>query len=69
MNLIISIPLDINDLEEQDFETFVKESRKASGITLEVGRPLKPERNDNVIRSVTLFAQNFTVKIDQQEVP
>lgn len=66
MNLIIEIPLDPNDLEEQDFETFLKESRKASGITLEVGRPLKPEGNENIIRSVTLFAENFTVKIDQQ---
>ena len=64
MKLLIAIHLDGNDLEEMDFETFLKEARDATAIHIEVGRPIE-EAEGNVARMCMLSASNFVVQVER----
>ena len=63
MKLIVTIPLDSNDLEVADFRNFKKESSKATGITLEVGRPTS--EGSPTFRQFIISAENFTAEIQE----
>jgi hypothetical protein len=39
--LVITIPLELNNVEETDFEVFVEETGKASGMVVQVGHPIE----------------------------
>lgn len=64
MELVIRIPLDGNDLEETDFQHFVREALDASGINLEVGRAIEEEGFQDVSRIYSISAEYFKADIE-----
>jgi hypothetical protein len=63
LKLIIEIPLEANDLQEEDFSTIVREAVDASGIHVMVGRPINDETM--VSRTFELSAENFSVRVEE----
>jgi hypothetical protein len=64
IKLIIEIELEANDLEEADFENFVREAKKAEALNMEVGRSLN-EKHSHIVRMFQLSAENFTARLEQ----
>jgi hypothetical protein len=63
IKLVITIPLEGNGfLEEEDFRILVRETKKAAGVILEVGRPIS-ETSNGVVRMFGLRAEKFTAEI------
>lgn len=63
MRLIIEIPLEGNDLEEKDFDTFRVEAGKASSINLEVSR-LISTKEPEVFRTHNLSVEYFSFRVE-----
>lgn len=63
--LVIEIPMESNDIDEDDFETLVAESKDAVGINIMVGRPLMEDPN-NVCRTFEFTAEDFSARIEER---
>ena len=61
MKLIITIPFEGNDLDEDAFRVFTREARLATGIEVAVGRAVK--ENSDVGRIFRLPAEKFTFEV------
>lgn len=72
--LLIEIPLEGNDLEENDFDVFVKEATDYSEgfspvISIEVGRPLSEEES-HIARVFSIGGEYFKVTLtDEPDEP
>lgn len=68
MKLIVEIPLDGNDLDDSDFDRFIKESKKAGGVELRVMRSVS-EKTPDIIREFTIGAEYFKAKLVDEPAP
>jgi hypothetical protein len=64
--LVIHIPLELNDLEDADFDIFLKESKEAAGIHVCVARSISEEES-YIGRQFEINADYFETSI--MEVP
>jgi hypothetical protein len=62
MKLLIEIDVENTEWDEGDAEYFVKESRAATGCTVQIGRPVT--ENMLSIRMVSLHAERFKAWIE-----
>jgi len=65
--LHIVIDMESNDLEEIDFEVFLREAKLATAINVEVGRPVSGDtdtEDSHVARMFQISAENFTAQVE-----
>ena len=63
--LRIDVDLESSDLQEWEIKEFLKESKKATGINIEVGRGIK---DSSVCRVATLSSDYFTAfEVDDED--
>lgn len=63
MKLIIELDVNASDFSEQDAELFIREAEEATGINLEVGRPISEELE--VFRQYSLSTEYFKVRLER----
>jgi hypothetical protein len=66
MKIIIELNVDMSDFSREDAELFVKESLDATGVSVEVGRPLDEDSTDGPYRTYALSTEYFRVKIEEK---
>jgi hypothetical protein len=64
MKLIIEIDVDASDFTEDDAAKFVEEAELATGLSVEVGRPISDEDLE-VARMYTLGTEYFKCRVSQ----
>lgn len=65
-HLIITIPMDGNDIEDTDFEIFQREAKHpAASFNLEVGRSISEA--SSCVRMFQISGEYFSVKIETVE--
>lgn len=64
MKLIIELDVDTCDFSEEDANRFYMEAKEASGISVEVGRPIDDDHTDGPFRTDSLSAEYFSVRIE-----
>lgn len=62
MKLILELDVDMSDFTELDAQIFLAEAKEASGITVEIGRPLSEEQSE-IVRSFSLSTEYFKARI------
>jgi len=64
--LVVTIPLDGNDLSEKDIAVFLNEAADAAGINLTVSRSAS-EDEPEIFRSYEIHGEYFTAAIKDSE--
>ena len=59
MKLIIELDIDRSDFSEEDAQRFLTEADAATGISVEVGRPIEDEDSDGPSRVCSLTTEYF----------
>ena len=60
--LIIELDIDLSDWEDSDIKSFLREAKYATGINVEIGRPVS-EKHSEVSRLFTLSTEYFKVNV------
>jgi hypothetical protein len=71
MKLVIEIPLELNDLQEEDFNTVLREVNESESphpacLGVQITRPVS-EDETHIARVFELGAENFKVHVEQYE--
>lgn len=59
MKLIIELNVDSSDFSHEDVDRFLAEAKDATGISIEVGRPIDEEHSDGPFRTDSLSTEYF----------
>jgi hypothetical protein len=62
MKLIIELDVESSDFSEEDAKRFVMEATEATGISVEVGRPIDDEHEDGPFRTDSLSTEYFKIR-------
>ena len=64
MKLIIELDVDASDFSPEDAQRFVDEAYEATGISVEVGRPIDDGHSDGPYRTDSLSTEYFKVRTE-----
>ena len=63
MKLIIELDVNASDFSEEEAKRFLLEAVDATGISVEVGRPIDDDHSDGPFRTDSLSTEYFKVRI------
>ena len=64
MKLVIELDVDASDFSDEDAQRFLNEAKEATGISVEVGRPIDDDNTDGPFRTDSLSTEYFKVRLD-----
>lgn len=64
MKLVIELDIDASDFSLEDAQRLAEEARDATGISVEVGRPIDDEHSDGPYRIDSLHTEYFKVRLE-----
>jgi len=67
MKIVIELDVDASDFSAEDAKRFVEEAKEATGISIEVGRPINDEHTDGPFRIDSLSTEYFKAKLITQD--
>ena len=67
MKIVIELDVDASDFSTEDAKRFIEEAKDASGISVEVGRPIDDEHEDGPFRTDSLRTEYFKATLITSE--
>jgi hypothetical protein len=61
MKIVITLDIEASDFSQEDAERFMAEAKEATGISVEVGRPIDDKHTDGPFRMDSLSTEYFKV--------
>ena len=61
MKIVITLDIETSDFSQEDAERFMAEAKEATGISVEVGRPIDDKYTDGPYRTDSLSTEYFKV--------
>lgn len=66
MKLVIELDIDSSDFSLEDAQRLVEEAREATGVSVEVGRPIDEAHSDGPFRTDSLSTEYFKMRLENK---